>query len=297
MITLFLFSAIISCVNPAHDEKQDEKSRIVVFVSNYPLYAMTQQISGGKADILFPAEGQGDPAYWNPEPEEIAQIQEADLILINGATYEKWMGNISIPESSLVNTSKGFKDKYISLKEATTHSHGPEGEHEHTGTAFTTWLDLTLAAEQAYVVKNALIKLLPDEEKNFEEAYLKLKNELMDLDKELTAITSADHIHVIFSHPVYQYFSERYNVHGSSLHWEPDIIPDGNAWSELEHELDHQAVKWMIWESQPLPEVAERLGEMGVSVIVYDPCSNVPEVGDFLSVMKNNINSLRNIYQ
>ncbi len=33
------------------------------------------------------------------------------------------------------------------LEGATTHSHGPEGAHEHTGWAFTTWIDpqLTIA--------------------------------------------------------------------------------------------------------------------------------------------------------
>ena len=46
--------------------------------------------------------------------------------------------------------SAGFADRYIE-GETYTHSHGPGGDHEHGELAFTTWLDPTLAVEQARV--------------------------------------------------------------------------------------------------------------------------------------------------
>ena len=52
----------------------------------------------------------------------------------------------------------------------------------------------------------------------------------------------------------------------------------------------------MIWEKAPLTETTARLKQMGIDTIVFDPCANVPEQGDFLSVMKNNLSELRRAF-
>jgi zinc transport system substrate-binding protein len=52
----------------------------------------------------------------------------------------------------------------------------------------------------------------------------------------------------------------------------------------------------MIWEGEPLPESVAKLKEMGIESIVFDPCGNRPDEGDFLSVMKNNVANLRRIF-
>jgi len=53
---------------------------------------------------------------------------------------------------------------------------------------------------------------------------------------------------------------------------------------------------WMLWEKQPLPEIAQQLDSMGIGIAVFDPCANRPANGDFLSVMQQNIANLRRAY-
>jgi zinc transport system substrate-binding protein len=53
----------------------------------------------------------------------------------------------------------------------------------------------------------------------------------------------------------------------------------------------------MLWEGYPLDESVKRLEHMGVGSIVFAPCMNTPEEGDFMSVMKQNVENLRAIYQ
>jgi len=43
-----------------------------------------------------------DPAYWKPTPKEVSAMQQADLIILNGASYEQWLKNVSVPPSKLV---------------------------------------------------------------------------------------------------------------------------------------------------------------------------------------------------
>mgnify|MGYP000320192187 CR=1 FL=1 len=89
--------------------------------------------------------------FWKPAPEQIAAYQKADLILLNGASYAKWVAHVSLPASWMVDTSASFADQFIPLKDQVTHSHGLAGKHEHGDVAFTTWLDPLQAIVQAEI--------------------------------------------------------------------------------------------------------------------------------------------------
>ncbi len=168
----------------------------------------TQSIAGQKVKIIFPAKESNDPANWQPNPEQISTIQNADLIILNGASYEKWVENVSVSTSKIVNTTAKVVDKLITYKENLTHSHGPEGEHAHMGTAFTTWLDFSLARLQAKTIYESLISHYPENKALFLSNYQNLDKELSLLDKQFLDLNTPNkNASLVFSHPVYQFFS------------------------------------------------------------------------------------------
>ena len=224
-------------------------------------------------------------------------MQKAGLILLNGASYEQWLKKVSLPESRLVDTAAGLAKKLIALEEHVVHSHGPEGKHEHGEMAFTTWMDMTLATEQARAIKDALARRFPQHKAQFATGFEQLSRDLEALDSAiLAAIGSSQACPVVFSHPVYQYFQRRYRVNGKSVHWEPDEMPDEAMWEEFRLLLQDHPAKSMLWEGEPLPAVVKKLGELGLESAVIDPCGNTPEDGDFLTVMKANIDSVKQVY-
>jgi len=266
----------------------------VVFVSNYPLYYFVDRLARASVNIHFPAKESNDPAYWIPNEKEIAKIQQADLIILNGASYEKWLSKVTLPELKLVITSNAFSDQFIIQDRTITHIHGPSGKHAHKGTAITTWLDLRLAVEQARAVKQALSKIKLMNAKNIEDRFSKLEKDLLDLDHEIEIITSfISEQSIIFSHPVYQYFERRYGLNGQSLHFEPDQMPDDILWAKLEKIASQLPVTMMIWEAKPLPEIIKKLEESGIKSIVFDPFGTRPETGDFITEMRKNIKTLQ----
>jgi zinc transport system substrate-binding protein len=295
---LFINLLFLSCTSQQDQATAEpEVTKSIVVVSNYPLKYFTERIVGSLVDVQFHAKSAGDPAYWQPAPEDVVAMQKADLIFLNGASYEQWLNNVTLPESRMVETSAGFTDQLIPLDETVTHSHGLEGEHEHAGTAFTTWLDMSLAVEQAKAIQEALTSLLPDYTVQLEENFNSLKANLQTLDEELNSIVSkSPDQKVIFSHPVYQYLERRYQIKGMSVHWEPDQVPDAEMWDEFEHILDHHPAKWMIWEGDPNAQTVAELGKRGVKSVVFDPCGNKPETGDFLTVMADNMEVLKKVY-
>jgi zinc transport system substrate-binding protein len=270
----------------------------VVYVTNYPLKYFAERIGGEHVTVHFPAPSGDDPAYWMPGPETISNYQQADLILLNGAGYEKWTEAVSLPRSKLCQTSSPFtSEEFILLEDAVTHSHGPEGEHAHGGMAFTTWLDPTLAVKQADAIRSALAELRPKHADAFRQAYEALRSDLEALDQEIADIVMrASDQPVLFSHPVYQYFERRYGLKARSVHWEPDEAPTDAMWAELKELLVRHPTKWMIWENEPLGKTADKLAELGLSSSVYDPCANTPGEGDYLTVQRKNLVALANIY-
>ena len=270
---------------------------LTVFVVNYPLQYFAERIGGDRVEVAFPAPADVDPAYWSPIPDTVSAYQQADLILLNGAGYAGWVERATLPASKLVDTSAAFRDRLIPLEERVAHTHGPEGEHSHRGTAFTTWLDPTLAAAQASAIREALAARWPQHADRFEERLAALTEELTGLDAAFReAVASRPELLVLFSHPVYPYLIHRYGLEARSVHFEPDQMPEEGAWQELVGMLEERSASWMIWEGEPLPEIRGRLESLGIRSVVFDPCANTPSSGDFASVMKENLLALQTVF-
>jgi len=194
----------------------------------------------------------------------------------------------------MVNTSAGFKDRYIEAAEILTHSHGSGGEHAHESLAFTTWMDFSLAARQAKAIAVALGRRRPEMKDAFQKNYQKLEQDLRKLDRDLKALISKNPLQpLVVSHPVYDYFARRYELNIKSVHWEPDEVPTNEQMMQLNRILKEHPAKWMIWEGKPVNESAERLQAIGTDSLVFDPCGNTPDQGDFLSVMRQNVENLK----
>ena len=267
--------------------------KLNVYVVNYPLQYFAERIAGEHATVIFPAPDEVDPAYWMPDKKIIEAYQQADLILLNGAHYAKWVAKVTLPRSKMVDTSRKFKDRYITNKEITTHSHGAAGEHGHEDAAFTLWLDFNLAAQQAKAIEKAMSRKRPELSSIFQKNYEALAEDIMALDTELRVIFTKDpERRLVVSHPVYDYLARRYGLNIKSVQWEPDEIPSFSQWQELQVMLADHSAKWMIWEGEPLEATVVKLEEKGIGSLVFSPCSNVPEQGDFLSVMQRNTKNL-----
>jgi zinc transport system substrate-binding protein len=95
---------------------------------------------------------------------------------------------------------------------------------------------------------------------------------------------------------VYHYLARRYALNLQALLWEPETVPDDKAIEEFKAILAKHPAKWMIWEGDPAKESVAKLDAIGVKSVVFDPCGNVPDGGDFLSVMKANVEALEKAF-
>ena len=293
-ISMLALVALIGCSDPpapadARRPSENPDAPLSVYVANYPLQYFAERIGGAQVRVDFPVPAGIDPAFWRPTPDQVAAYQSADIILLNGASYASWVSYSSLPMFRTVDTSLPFRNQYIPIKEEGTHSHGPDGEHEHGKVAFTTWLDPTRAIAQASAIRDVLISRRPDEADAFNRGFDTLAADLKDLDDSLSAAFAlGGEQPLIFSHPVYQYLIRRYHIDGKSVHWEPDQRLSPEQWQELDQILAGHPARWMIWEANPDPSTVGELKDRGLGSLTFDPCANVPAAGDYLSVMREN---------
>jgi zinc transport system substrate-binding protein len=273
-------------------EADDGAGKPLVLATNYPLYFFASEIAGDAVDVRMP-DIDGDPAMWVPGPSDFSQLQAADLIILNGAGYESWLAFTSLPSGLLLDTTADIQDRLLPIENASLHQHGPEGEHSHQGTAFTTWLDPHFALEQARVIARGLTALVPEQAGVFKARLALLEERLDDLDRSLDkAFSELKDQPLVFSHPVYQYLQQRYGLNGLSVHWEPDKDPGVKDWVDFQNMLREHPAKLMIWEGQPLPVIIERLQNQGIQSVVFDPTANQPASSDYFAVMSANLNRI-----
>lgn len=291
-----LVSGVAGCEDRSPQVEQPDApvtSIPVVYAVNYPLKYFAERIAGDLAKVVLPVPADIDPAFWRPKPEIILAFQQADLILLNGAGYAKWIQFSTLPGKRLLNTSSLFEELYIYVSGVKPHAHGPGETHVHGDIAFTTWLDPTLAMQQAEAIRDGLILLFPKRAQHLDARLQLLAIDLRRLDDRLRQITQEHRDKpLIASHPIYQYFARRYELKIESLHWEPGEMPSNEQWRSLSAFLEHYPAKSMIWEGPPLAEVKRRLCELGFECIVYRPCANAPGSSDWLTVMNENASRL-----
>ena len=275
-----------------------EPPPLKVIAANYPLAYFAERIGGSRVSVNLPAPANEDPAFWKPTAGEVGDMQKAELILLNGADYEKWLPRVTLSKFKLTDTSAGFKNAYIRIENAVTHSHGPSGMHSHEGIVFTTWLDFDQAAKQAEAVAQAMARKRPEFKTVMMDNLQSLQNDLAALDSQMKGLTASKlGVPLLGSHPVYQYLARRYELNLKSVHWEPNEMPPNEEWEGLRKILASHPAKWMIWEAKPSEAIVAKLTELGVGSLVFDPCANRPESGNFLDVMKENVEHLKEAYR
>ncbi len=268
------------------------QERPVVAAVNYPLAWMAERLGGDAVEVLFPVPPGRDPAFWRPGVADIATIQQAQVIALNGAGFAAWTDRASLPRAATVDTSAGFADAFIAT-DSVTHSHGAEGAHSHEATASFTWLDFDLAARQATALADAMTRRLPALEGRIAEGLAAVQADLSALDAAAMAAGAALRgTPIVASHPRYQYFARAYGLDIRALDWATGEMPDDAQWAALAALRDETGAGLFIWEAAPADAAAARLAEAGLTGVVFPPLAERPAAGDFASVMADSIAAL-----
>jgi zinc transport system substrate-binding protein len=223
--------------------------KLQVVATFYPLAFFSQQIGGENVQITQLVPSNTEIHAWEPSASDISSVEEADIIVYNGAELDHWLEEEILPALSnaktrtVVETTEGLP---LLTGEHEEHEHeeehGHEEEHEHGLYDPHTWVSPHMAKLQAEKIYNAIVQQDPEHESYYTDRWLNLKTTLEQIDTDYTSELSNKQKDTIFvSHEAFGYLAHRYNfeqhgVIGLSADEQPSAATIANI---LDLMIDH----------------------------------------------------------
>jgi zinc transport system substrate-binding protein len=208
---------------PALQDRQ-EQEKITVVASFYPLYEFASRVVGDRAEVSSLVPAGVEPHDWEPTAEDVSRGRLADVLIINGAGFEKWADDM---EAKVVaNTSEGIEFNHEGGKEVGDDDHGHEdatggGVNPHI------WLDPILAKHQIEKIRNVMVSSDPANADYYNQNADRFTTELDSLDAFIRSeLADCDKSDFIAFHDAFTHFSERYGLRQHSIH---STSPEGEV--------------------------------------------------------------------
>ena len=151
----------------------------------------------------------GDPHIYEPTPGDVRLLLDADLILQNGLTFEGWINDLI--------RNSGSNAPVATITEGIT----PITSEAHkNATDPHAWMEPVNGKTYAYNIKEALIRLIPDQKEKITMQYEKYVAQLDELDRyireNISKIDTNKRI-LITSHDSFHYYGRRYGLRLESV--------------------------------------------------------------------------------
>ena len=281
----------------------DVSTDIKVVTTIKPLHSLISRIMETRGEPQLIIEGTNNPHTFVFKPSHAKMIEEADIVFWIGEDLEAFMEK---PLNSLAKDTKkiGFMDsesiEKIEFREKNIFDDhdGHEDEHEghdddhkdahaHAHGEFDPhiWLDPENAKEMVKIIRDELIKIDPEGQRQYSVntagATLELDNLINSVEKEL----SKDISYIVF-HDAYQYFENRFGViPAGALTLNPDVLPGAKQIADIQDVINDKGIKCIFSEPQYNPKIIETLGnDMNVSTGVMDPLGAFIDAGPTMYV-------------
>ncbi|WP_210364815.1 zinc ABC transporter substrate-binding protein [Bacillus sp. REN3] len=229
LFSILLFAAFFlgGCAQETDKNIQDQKGKLQVYTTVYPLKYFTEQIGGEyvEVDTIYPPGA--DEHTFEPSQKDMITLADADLFFYVGLGLEGFVDKAKktlenedvkmVPVGEAIHLEEGSTNE----EEVADHNeddHGNGEGHSHGDVDPHVWLDPLYANEMAAAIKDQLAKLMPEHEDAFQKNYSELSAQLKDLDRDFkAAIDSSKRKEIIVSHSAYHYWEKRYGIEQISI--------------------------------------------------------------------------------
>ncbi len=271
--------------------KADDKFKIVASASM--LADMAENIIGAEDEVvqcIVPIGG--DPHLHEPTPADAKLVADADLILVNGLTFDGWVEKLI--------KSSGSKAKVITVADGITPISSDDYDNATDPHA---WMDVTKVYTYIKNIKNAMVELRPDNKEMYEFNYGVYLQTLKDLDKyaleEIKKIPEKSRI-LITSHDAFKYFGRRYGLRLESV---VGVSTEAEAQTadvvRLNKIIKKNNIPALFIESTINPKLLKELAKsndvsIGGELFADSLGPKDGEAGTFVNMIKYNVNTIVN---
>ena len=288
MKRIIIILILIASLAPGCLEEPRTSEKIDVVTTFYPLYEFSKRIGGDKAEISLLVPAGVEPHDWEPGPQDIIEIESAQIFVYNGAGLEpfvdRMLKNIESRKLISVNSIEGIE----LIKEG-----GASDPH--------VWLDPVLAKHQVGAIEKAFIRADPANSDYYRANAQALMQDLDTLDAHISKeLTPAKKKVFISSHSAFSYFARRYGLKQIAIAGlSPDLEPSPAQIAEIVKLARENKVKYIFFEALVSPKLSEVVAEeAGAQTLVLNPVEGLTDDQtkrgeNYFTLMRENARNLK----
>lgn len=258
LILIGIFIVVAVSLNKSIlNSKQLNSNRMRVTTSFYPLAFLAEQIGGYKVIVTNLTPPGAEPHDFEPGTRDIAQLENQDLVLLNGGGLEgyadKIKENIDLQKTKLVFVGQPFMSN-------------PKDPH--------VWLDPVLYKKEAKIIADAFIKIDPTNSKIYTTNAQELSNTIDKLDLEFKKkLSDCKQKNIVTSHKAFGYLASRYGLHEVALAGlSPEQEPSSKTLIEVATFAKKNKIGYIFFEELVSPSIAETIAnEIGARTLIFSP--------------------------
>ena len=298
LLSLVGFAGCSTSTTSSTPAKSNEPKKVQVVATNSIIYDITKNVAGDLADIHSIVPIGQDPHEYEPLPQDVQKIHDADLIFYNGINLENaedaWFTKM------VKNAGKVADKDYFAVSDGVDVIY-LEGANEKGKEDPHAWLNIENGVIYAKNVAKQLIAKDPEHKDVYQKNVDKYVAELEKLDKDakerLAKIPQEKKL-IVTSEGCFKYFSKAYGVPSAYI-WEINTEEEGTPeqTTRLVEILKKSKVPSLFVESsvddRPMKTVSQESGIPIYSTIFTDSIADKGKDGDsYLSMMKWNLTKI-----
>ena len=299
IVVIAIFS--IGLFNLPSVESTTSSKKLNVMASFYPMYDFAKKVGGDKVEVTNMVSAGTEPHDWEPSATDIKKLEEADVFIYNGAGMEHWtqdvLGSLENRNLKVVEASKG-----ITLLEGNEEEENSKEANSSTGAIYDphVWLNPLNAKVEMKNIKNAFVKVDPDNKNYYEKNYKRYANKFDQLNQEYKeGLSNIKSKNLITSHEAFGYLCQAYGLNQVGIEGlSADSEPDASRMNEIIQFSKDNHVKTIFFEELVSPKVSKTIAdEIGAKTVVLNPIEGLTnkeiKAGkDYFSAMKSNLKIL-----
>lgn len=256
---------------------------VSVVTSFYPLYFFASEIGGDKIRVKNVTPAGSEPHDYEPTARDMAEIQESQLLILNGNGLEAWAQKIrgEVEESGV---------KVIEAGEGWFEKNDPH-----------IWLSPELAKKQAETILAGLVQIDPENATYYQERGKRLSEEIERVQTEFRqGLAHCNKREIVTSHEAFAYLAREFGLTQVSIAGlSPDEEPSTKQMAEAARFAQEKKIKFIFFESITSPKLSETIAEeIGAKTLVLDPIEGISESDreqgkNYLTVMRENLANLQ----
>ena len=275
---------LIGCGSSSNTNTTNEenKDKVNIMVSVYPLKEFADKIAGDKAEISCMVPENMEPHDYEPKTKDFEALTKSDAFIYNGLGLETWVDS--------VNSAIGDKDIRI-----VDSSDGVDVRKEGDSIDPHSWLSLKEAQKQPENIKNTLVEIDEKNKDYYQENYDVFVSELESLYNEYKEkFDGISHKDFVTGHAAFGYLCRDFGLNQKSVE---NLFAEGEPTPRQLQELvmfcKDNNIKTVFSESLASPKVSETLAnEVGAQVVPILTLESSEDDKSYIEAMKYNLEEI-----